>query len=322
MKKYIKITLLIVISLLFILSYRVYGDANILVFHRFGDPRYPSTNISQQRLRKIFNYFEDNNYQVLSLEELVNKIEEGNSIGDKTVALTIDDGYESFYKNGLEIFKEYDYPFTIFINSKAISHNYGDFLTWAQLRKISRYGSIGGHSYGHKHLTKLSLEELKSEIQKNLDDIYDNLGIKVDFFSYPYGEYDTKVKEVVKSFGFKAIFNQNLGAVSEQSNLFDLDRIAIGEDSNLELNLSYKYLKAKWLDQQEAVKNNKLIKVEVQTNPNIEKAQLYFSGYGWRRVELEKGRLCLDLDLPLRYSRNRIFLKTYDNRISSQIIVK
>ncbi|WP_083189868.1 polysaccharide deacetylase family protein [Orenia metallireducens] len=322
MKKYIKVTLFIVIFILLLLSHRVYGDAKILVFHRFDDHRYPSTNISNQRLREVFEYLKDNGYQVLSLEELVNQVEEGTPIDDRTVAFTIDDGYKSFYENGLEIFKEYNYPFTIFINSKAINYKYGDFLTWEQLKEISRYGSIGSHSYGHKHLTKLPLEELKSEVQRSIDDIYNNLGIKVKFFSYPYGEYDNRVKEVVKSFGFKAIFNQNLGAVSEQSDLFDLDRIAIGEDSNLKLNLSYKYLKVKWLDQAEAVEDDRLLKVEVRTSPDIEKAQLYISGYGWRKVELEEGTLSLDLDLSLKYSRNRVFLKTYDNRIASQIIVK
>jgi len=321
MKRSTKIVLFIVIFILLLLSHRVYGDANILVFHRFNDPRYPSTNISNQRLREVFDYLKDNNYRVLSLEELVNQVEEDKPISDKTVALTIDDGYESFYENGLEIFKEYNYPFTIFINTKAINYNYGDFLTWEQLGEISRYGSIGSHSYGHKHLTRLPLEELRDEVKKSIDDIYQNLGIETEFFSYPYGEYNSRVKEVVKGFGFRAIFNQNLGGVSEQSDLFDLDRVAIGENSNLELNLSYRYLKAKWLEQ-EVVEDNKLKKVEVKISPEITKAQLYVSGYGWRRVELEEGVLSLDLDLPLRYSRNRIFLKTYDNRISSQIIVK
>ncbi|TDX45517.1 polysaccharide deacetylase family protein [Orenia marismortui] len=321
MLKKFKAQIILVFVLLISLSNITYADGNILVFHRFDDQRYPSTSISNNRLREIFNYLKENNYEVVGLERLVDYIEKKVPIPEKMVAITIDDGYESFYENALEMFKNYNYPFTIFINTKAINLGYGDFLTWEQLREISKYGTIATHSYEHKHLTMISIEDLKKDINRSIVDIEDNLGIRPIFFSYPYGEYNTKIKNIIKNIGFKAIFNQNLGAVSENSDLYDIDRIAITNDSNLSRKLAYKYLDAKWLNVDTMVKNNKLRKIKIKLDSNIHKAEFYISGYGWQKVDITDGLLSLDFNKKLKYFRNRLFLKTYDNKITSKIII-
>ncbi len=321
MKRSINIVILTLIILLSVVSIKVEADTKILVFHRFDDERYPSTSISTERLREIFDYLKEHNYDVLSLDEVVNRVHQGRELPDNTVAITIDDGYKSFYENGLDIFKEYEYPFTIFLNTKAINYHYGDFLNWEQAGEISKYGSIGSHSYAHQHLTRLSTVELRDDIEKSISDIEENLGFKPKFFSYPYGEYNQQVKEEVMNFGFEAIVNQSLGAVAENSDPYNLNRIAITDDSKLNFNLRYQYLEAEWLTVEEMVTGKNLKRIKVKTRDDIKNAQLYISGYGWQRVELKNGVLDLELNLPVKYSRNRIFLKTNQNEISSNIIV-
>ncbi|MGM0502347.1 MAG: polysaccharide deacetylase family protein, partial [Bacillota bacterium] len=103
-----------IVSLLFLLlvvvTTNVAADGHILVFHRFADSRYPATNITKKQLTNVFDYLEENDYQVVELEQMVEWVKKDQPVPDKSVALTIDDGYRSFYEQGLDIFKEYDYP--------------------------------------------------------------------------------------------------------------------------------------------------------------------------------------------------------------------
>ncbi|MBM7555866.1 polysaccharide deacetylase family protein [Halanaerobacter jeridensis] len=312
----------LLLLVLFLFSTNVAADGHILVFHRFADARYPSTNITKKQLTNVFDYLENNNYQVVKLEQMVNWVKNNQAVPDKTVALTIDDGYRSFYDHGLDIFKSYDYPFTMFINTKPINQGYSDFLTWEQVKEIDNHGTIASHGYDHPHLTTLSKSEIKEDVKQSIDDIEENLGKKPDFFSYPYGEYNKYVKNTVRGLGFKAVFNQNLGAVAQESDSYDINRIAVSEASELDIKLAYDYLPAKWISRDEMVTDGRVTRVKVEVAPEIEKAQLYVSGHGWRRVELEQGTLDLELDLELKYSRNRIFLKTYDNKLSGKLIMK
>ena len=323
MKSYNKLKIVsLVLLLLVVVTTNVAADGHILVFHRFADNRYPATNITKEQLIKVFDYLENNNYQVVKLEKMVNWVKNNQAVPDKTVALTIDDGYRSFYDHGLDIFKKYDYPFTMFINTKPINQGYSDFLTWQQVQEIDKYGTIASHGYDHPHLTTLSKSEIKKDVQQSLSDIKENLGKKPNFFSYPYGEYNRNVRNIIKELGFKAIFNQNLGAVAQESNSDDLNRIAVSEASELDTKLAYDYLPAQWAQREEMVTDGRVTRVKVKVAPEIEKAQLYVSGHGWRRVELAEGTLDLKLNLELKYSRNRFFLKTYDNRLNGKLIMK
>ena len=125
------------------------ADAHIFVYHRFEDFRHPSTNTSIKELKKEFDYFKNNGYEVITLKRLVKAIKTKEKISDKWIVLTVDDGYKSFYENALKIFKEYKYPFTIFVSTKPSEKGYKDFMNWKEISECSHYGEIGLHSHSH-----------------------------------------------------------------------------------------------------------------------------------------------------------------------------
>ena len=176
----------------------MWADAHIFVYHRFGDSRYPSTNTTIEELKKEFAYFKNNGYEVIPLEKLITALKQKKDIPDNWVILTIDDSYKSFYTNGLKVFKEYNYPFSLFIPVEAIEKRYPDYTTWKELKEISKYGSLEYHSYGHKHMTYLSDDEIKEDFEKGLALFEKELQIKPKVFSYPYGEYNPRVKKIAK----------------------------------------------------------------------------------------------------------------------------
>ena len=103
------------------------GNINCFVYHRFGDDRYPSTNISVEDFTKHLDYLKSNEYNVVTFGEAVSLLDSNTPVPNKTVCLTVDDGYKSFYENALPLLREFTYPATIFINTDKFGS--GDFLT-------------------------------------------------------------------------------------------------------------------------------------------------------------------------------------------------
>lgn len=307
--------------LLFCSAVIVWADAHIFVYHRFNDDRYPSTNTTLEDLKRDFEYFKNNNYQVIPLSQLVKAIQDKKTIPDNWVVLTIDDNYKSFYEHGLKVFKEYEYPFTLFVFVEGTDRKFPDFTTWEELKEIAKYGSLAFHSYGHKHMTRMSNEEILKDFDKGMSLIKKNLGVRPKYFSYPFGEFSLRVKEVAKKYGFEAIFNQNMGAVNEHSDLYNIDRTALVGKSNLKHYLRYKYLDAKWEAPIAYPKDKILKKIKVLTKENAKNASYYISGHGWEKVNIENGIIDAQIDKKLKFKRSRVMLKI-GNKITSKILIK
>lgn len=309
--------------LLLCLSYLyLNANAHIFVYHRFDDSKHESTNTSLQELEKEFEYFKTNNYKVVTVSKIVEKLKNKEQIPNNWVAFTIDDAYKSFYQNGLELFKKYNYPFTLFVYVEATQKKYPDFMTWDEIKEASKYGEIELHSYSHKQLVKLTNEEIIKDTNLALEIFEKNLGFKPKAYSYPYGEYDERVKNEIKNFDFEYIMNQNNGSVNEKSDLFDLNRIALVGKINLEEKIKYKTLEANWIEPQVYPKDGILKHIKVEVNKDIKNAKLFISTYVWQDIKVKNGIIDIKLDKKLNLNRNRIAISTDYYTISNKLLIK
>ena len=308
--------------LLFIFSFYLQANGNIFVYHRFGDERHQSTNTTLQELEKEFEYFKTNNYKVVTVSQIAQKIRNGEDIPENWVAFSIDDAYKSFYTNALNIFKKYNYPFTLFVYVESTQKKYPDFMTWEEIKETSKYGEIALHSYGHKHLTKLSNEEIFDDTKKAYDMFVEKLGFKPLGYTYPFGEYDERVKDVIKKFDFEYIANQNNGSVNSKSDIFDINRVALVGDVNLKEKLKYKTLEANWIEPKEYPKDGILKHVKVQVDPSIKNAKLFISTYGWQDIKVKNGIIDVKLNKKLNLNRNRVAITTDYYSISNKLLIK
>lgn len=308
--------------LLFIFSFYLQANGNIFVYHRFGDERHQSTNTTLQELEKEFEYFKTNNYKVVTVSQIAQKIKNGEDIPENWVAFSIDDAYKSFYTNALNIFKKYNYPFTLFVYVESTQKKYPDFMSWEEIKETSKYGEIALHSYGHKHLTKLSNEEIFDDTKKAYDMFVKKLGFKPLGYTYPFGEYDERVKDVIKKFDFEYIANQNNGSVNSKSDIFDINRVALVGNVNLEEKLKYKTLEANWIEPKVYPKDGILKHVKVQVDPSIKNAKLFISTYGWQDIKVKNGIIDVKLNKKLNLNRNRVAISTDYYTISNKLLIK
>jgi hypothetical protein len=103
-------------------------------------------------------------------------------------------------------------------------------MSWDQIRELKSSGvTIGSQTKSHKHLPVISLEDAKQEIDKANVRIKKEIGLRPDLFAYPYGEYNSSVRELIIDRGFKAAFTQSSGALHGHSDKFSLPRFALNE---------------------------------------------------------------------------------------------
>ncbi len=308
--------------ILFISYSYLLSNAHIFVYHRFADNIHQSTNTSIEELEKEFQYFKDHNYKVVPLQDIIDKINQKQKVPDNWIALTIDDAYKSFYTHGLDIFKKFNYPFTLYVYIQASTQKFGDFMTWEQIKDSSKYGSIGLHSYAHPHLTHINNEKIYKDTKKAYDIFTKKMGHTPKTYAYPYGEYDKRVQKQLEQFNFNAILNQSTGSITIKSNLNDLHRSALVGTVNIEQKLRYKTFDVKWLKPTTFPKDGILRTVKAKVNPKYKKLKLYITGEGWRDIQVNNGIIHEKLNIYLKRARTRIMLGPDVFTISNKIIIK
>ena len=71
--------------------------AVILMYHRFGEDRLPSTNIRLDQFDAHLEKLSSGNYSVWPLAKIVDHLQKDMPLPDRTVAITIDDAYLSVF---------------------------------------------------------------------------------------------------------------------------------------------------------------------------------------------------------------------------------
>ena len=204
--------------------------ASFIMYHRFGDSRYPSTNIKKQQFLEHINELIKPKYNVISIEKALQAINNVEPTKDRSVVITIDDAYSSVYKYAWPIFKKYNLPFTLFVSTDVIDNKTPGYMNWEQIRILRDHGvTIGSQTKSHPHMFKLTREKIIQELSISNKRFIDEIGGTPKYFAYPYGEYNLEVIEQVKLHGFIAAFGQHSGVAHKSLGMFELPRFAMNE---------------------------------------------------------------------------------------------
>lgn len=213
----------------------VASEVHVFVYHRFGDNRYPSTNIALDAFEGQLRLLRDGNWTVLTLGEVVQRLRAATSLPERCAVLTIDDAFDSFLADGVPLLRRFGFPATLFVNTDAIGTP-GN-ATWTQLRQLAASGiEIGNQSASHAYLldrwSKESpahwQERVRADLRRAQDALRVNLGKPAQVFAYPYGEHDPELQALVRAEGFLAAAAQTSGVIGPQSDLYALPRFPMG----------------------------------------------------------------------------------------------
>jgi peptidoglycan/xylan/chitin deacetylase (PgdA/CDA1 family) len=80
-------------------------------------------------------------------------------------------------------------------------------MNWDELRDQAARGvAIGSHAVSHPHLTTLSDDDLRRELNESREEIEDRLGRSCEDLAYPYGEHDERVRAAARAAGYRRAY--------------------------------------------------------------------------------------------------------------------
>ena len=205
--------------------------ASVLMYHRFGENKYPTTNIKMDQFSDHIKELIKTKYNVIKIQDGLNAIQNISLVKDRSVIITIDDAYSSVFNNAWPILKKYGLPFTLFVSTDVIDNKTPGYMSWEEIRILRDNGvTIGSQTKSHPHMHNLSENQIVKELEFSNSRFVKEIGSKPEIFAYPYGEYNLNVLEKVKINGFKAAFGQHSGVAHLSLGLYQLPRFAMNEN--------------------------------------------------------------------------------------------
>ena len=197
------------------------------MYHRFEENKYPSTNIRINDFKEHIELIKKNGIKFVNPSNFENEL--NNNKKERKVLITIDDGYQSFYENAWPILKRNKIPFILFVSTREVGKK--GYMSWENIREIEKYDfvEIGNHSHTHDYLIDFIDQEIENDLKKSISIFKNEIGKNSAFFSYPFGEYSSNLKNIVIELGFKYAFGQHSGVVDYTKNLFEMPRFPINE---------------------------------------------------------------------------------------------
>ena len=206
-------------------------SAVVFMYHRFDDPRAPSTNTRLDQLDTHIGELKAGGYTVWPLPRIVAALKAGENLPDKTVGISIDDAWASIYRIAWPRLKAANLPFTLFVATDETDRGGSDLMNWDQIRELSRSGlvTIGSQGAGHGHLPTLAPAEVKTDLERAKARFQAELGLTPRLFAWPYGEMSRETAQVLRDSGIDAAFGQHSGPAWSGADPWYLPRFALNE---------------------------------------------------------------------------------------------
>jgi len=211
----------------------------VLCYHQFGEHVSSTLTVSTATLEAQLRSIVDGGFTAVSAHQLVEqRLGLGPTVPDRSVVLTIDDGYKSIYSVFFPLAVKYRMRATIFIYPSAISL-LPFALTWEEISEMKASGLIDVQSHSYTH-PNLPLEEhvlpgpafdqfIRRELVLSRQVIEAHVAGSCDLLAWPYGLYDAELKEDARRAGYIAAFGTGRRPASQNDDLMALPRYIITE---------------------------------------------------------------------------------------------
>lgn len=172
-------------------------------------------------------YLKDKNYNVLTMDNLINFFDNGVAIPKHSVLLTFDDGYQDFYSDAYPILSSFGFHATMFIPSGLMENP--DYMTWNEILQMNGLILFANHTWSHKNVQVASA--MQYEISTADTQLADRGLNSPKVFAYPYGLDTVNSEKYLDSLNYKLAFSTVPGSTLCKKQRFALPRIRIGNTS-------------------------------------------------------------------------------------------
>lgn len=216
----------------------------VLGYHNFSETKTVTRMLMRtSELRAQMESIRNSDFSVISMNEFLEWRFGTRLLPEKCILITLDDGWRSVYTDAFPIFKEYGYPFHLFLYTTYLTGS-GDSMTHDMIREMMQHGAtIGSHSATHPYPADWKRAQAKGEeayttmikqeigeTRQKLSDIFE----PVSTYCYPGGYNDAAMQNILQEYGYVAAFTVIPGKVSHNEAPLLIDRYMIlGTDSSV-----------------------------------------------------------------------------------------
>jgi peptidoglycan/xylan/chitin deacetylase (PgdA/CDA1 family) len=185
----------------------------VLAYHKVNSLGTDPLTVNTEIFLRHLDYLEDKGFDFVSLSHSLGQapLEPIPNSGpvpiphNRCALLTFDHGFSTDYEVVYPLLKAKGYPAIFFLVTEMLGKK--DMLGFQEVISLRKAGFIiGSHTISHPRLTDISLSEAKNEIEGSKKILEDNIHERIDFFSYPYGDLNEDIVNLVKEAGYKAAF--------------------------------------------------------------------------------------------------------------------
>ena len=294
-----------------------------LMYHRFNENKYPSTNIQMDVFKQHIEIIKSLKYDFFDPNDLKKNFHVKKE--NKKILITIDDAFSSFYEFAWPYLKEKKIPFILFVSTEAVGKN--GYMTWKQIKELEKEPNtyIGNHSHSHDYLVDLKNNNFINDIDIANQTFINNIGYNPIFFSYPFGEYSNFIKDHITK-NFKFAFGQHSGVIDINKDRYELPRFPINEKyGDLKrfkflINLHPLQYKVLYPNEKYLIKNNppKLSVEFFDNQKNLDNINCFSDeGNKWQKsnINFDKDILNINFKDKFLFRRGRVNCSLNDNGI-------
>lgn len=204
----------------------------VLCYHRFGPyGKKDLYSLAPKEFARQLEIIAEEGLVPITLSQLAGAWERGQSLPEKPVLITVDDGYRDFLQHARPLLEARGYPAVLFVYTDFIGSRLG--LSRAELQELQTAGyDIGSHSASHPKLNKTRAKEtpaarqarLRAELAGSRKKLQAWSGGEVLGLAYPYGLWDQVVAQEAQAAGYRLMFTVNPGPNQTNDAPFRLKR--------------------------------------------------------------------------------------------------
>ena len=196
----------------------------ILIYHGFSTPL-PEGDVyklmcTKDNFEGQITTLKDAGFTFITLEDLYKYKKGYIGLPEKTVAITMDDGWLGNYTEAFDIIKKYNVPATIFIVENLVGTE--GYFSWEQAKEMYDSGLVKIHVHGRKHIsaTGYSKEKLIEDYNYTHELIEEKLSAKIQkIMAYPAGDSSADTIKWLKEAGFEVQVQTKYGTVNKSNSL-------------------------------------------------------------------------------------------------------
>ena len=201
----------------------------VLNYHQVEEKNGNPLTLWPEQFEAQMAYLADEGYTTITIDEMMEALENGTPLPEKPVIITFDDGYADNYEYAYPILKKYGFKATIFL-IYDFTNTYPNYLTWDQIDEMKASGLIRfeSHTMTHANLAELtSTDELRHEIADSHDLLSEKLGYDMQYIAYPGGRVNEEIEEITRAAGYRGGFTVHYGLSTPEEGRYQMDRIPI-----------------------------------------------------------------------------------------------